>query len=112
MLKNSTIVVQFCVESDSACTNLCTDMCLSVYPVQCMYLYTAMEFTHHLSSCSRLDRVHLRRYHEYSEREALRPGVTRLSFPYFMSDEAVEYVIKSVSLIARHGWILLPQVCM
>lgn len=52
----------------------------------------------------------MRRYHEYSEREALRPGVTRLSFPYFMSDDAVDYVINAVTLIAKHGWKLLPQV--
>ena len=63
-----------------------------------------------VSSFSRLDRDHLRRYHEYSEREALRPGVTRLNFPYFMSDEAVKYVIDSITLIAKHGWKLLPQV--
>ena len=59
---------------------------------------------------SRLDRVHLRRYHEYSEREALRPGVTRLGFPYFMSDDAVNYVIDSVTMVAKYGWKLLPQV--
>ena len=59
---------------------------------------------------SRLDRVHLRRYHEYSEREALRPGVTRLNFPYFMSDETVNYVIQAVAMVAKHGWKLLPQV--
>lgn len=48
----------------------------------------------------------------YSEemREALKPGVTRLSFPYFMSEEAVEFVIEAVKMIAREGWKLLPQV--
>ncbi len=60
--------------------------------------------------CSRLDRQHLRRYHEYSEREVLRPGVTRLSFTYFMSREAVDYVVAAVAMVARHGWRLLPDV--
>ncbi len=39
-----------------------------------------------------------------------RPGLTRLSLPYFMSDEAVDYVISAVTMIAKHGWKLLPQV--
>ena len=49
----------------------------------------------------------------YSEemREALKPGVTRLSFPYFMSDEAIEFVIEAVTMTAKDGWKLLPQVC-
>jgi tRNA(Ile)-lysidine synthase TilS/MesJ len=56
-----------------------------------------------------LDRTHLRRYHEYSEREILRPGVIRLSFTYFMSQEAVDYIITAVAMTAKHGWKLLPQ---
>ncbi|KAL9973375.1 hypothetical protein ACROYT_G019827 [Oculina patagonica] len=58
---------------------------------------------------SRLDRVHLRRYHEYSEREILRPGFVRLNLPYFMSHDAVEFVLKAVEMVAEHGWKLLPQ---
>lgn len=83
----------------------------------------------------RLDRIHLRRQGEYSERELLRsvcsalntrptqtcplqlphphparPGVSRLSFTYFMSDEVVEYVKKAVTMVAKHGWKLLPLV--
>lgn len=58
---------------------------------------------------SRLDRVHLRRYHEYSEREILRPGFVRLNLPYFMSHAAVEFVLKAVEMVAKHGWMLLPQ---
>lgn len=48
----------------------------------------------------------------YSEemREALKPGVIRLSFPYFMSDEAIEFVIEAVKMTAKEGWKLLPQV--
>ncbi|XP_022086161.1 uncharacterized protein LOC110976840 [Acanthaster planci] len=58
---------------------------------------------------SRLDRIHLRRYTEYSEREILRPGFTRLNLPYFMDDECVEFVLDAVSLTAQHAWKLLPQ---
>ena len=43
-------------------------------------------------------------------REALKPGVTRVSFPYFMSEEVVEFVIEAVRMVAREGWKLLPQV--
>ncbi|XP_065884795.1 uncharacterized protein [Dysidea avara] len=58
---------------------------------------------------SHLDRVHLRRYTEYSEREILRPGVTRLGFPYFMSDDVISFVVEAVAMVAEHGWKLLPQ---
>ena len=49
----------------------------------------------------------------YSEemREALKPGVTRVAFPYFMNEEAQEFVIEAVKMTAREGWKLLPQVC-
>ncbi|XP_072040662.1 uncharacterized protein [Amphiura filiformis] len=57
----------------------------------------------------RLDRVHLRRYHEYSEREILRPGFTRLNLPYFMEEECVDFVLSAVAMVAEHGWKLLPQ---
>ncbi|XP_013390956.1 uncharacterized protein LOC106159276 [Lingula anatina] len=57
----------------------------------------------------RLDRVHLRRYREYSEREILRPGFSRINLPYFMNDECVEFVLDAVKMVAEHGWKLLPQ---
>ena len=59
---------------------------------------------------SRLLQDHMKVSHELSEREVLRPGMTRLSFPYFMSQEAIDFVVKAVSMIAIHGWKLLPQV--
>ncbi|KAK2552605.1 putative cysteine desulfurase [Acropora cervicornis] len=58
---------------------------------------------------SRLDRIHLRRYNEYSEREILRPGFVRLNLPYFMSDDAVHFVLEAVKMVAEHGWKLLPR---
>lgn len=39
-----------------------------------------------------------------------RPGVTRLSFPYFMSDDIITFVVEAVAMVAEHGWKLLPQV--
>ncbi|XP_033110209.1 uncharacterized protein LOC117111409 [Anneissia japonica] len=58
---------------------------------------------------SRLDRTHLRRYQEYSEREILRPGFSRINLPYFMSDAAVDFVVSAVAMVADEGWKLLPQ---
>lgn len=69
----------------------------------------ADHFEQLLAEDKTLDRVHLRRYHEYSDREVLRPGFCRLSLPYFMSEEDVEYVITSVTMVAQDGWKLLPQ---
>ncbi|KAK3696713.1 hypothetical protein QZH41_013068, partial [Actinostola sp. cb2023] len=59
--------------------------------------------------CGRLDRIHLRRYNEYSEHEILRPGFVRLNLPYFMSDEYVQFVLKAIAMVTEHGWKLLPQ---
>ncbi|XP_022257688.1 uncharacterized protein LOC106473578 [Limulus polyphemus] len=56
-----------------------------------------------------LDRLNLRRYKEYSEREILRPGFVRLNFPYFMPEEEVDFIIEAIQLVAREGWKLLPQ---
>ena len=39
-----------------------------------------------------------------------RPGFARLNLPYFMSHDAVEFVLKAVDMVAEHGWKLLPQV--
>ena len=47
---------------------------------------------------------------DYIEMIGLRPGVTRVSFPYFLSQTAVDYVVKAVAMVAKHGWKLLPQV--
>ena len=46
----------------------------------------------------------------YEKLNHCRPGVTRLSFPYFMSRASMDYVIKAVAMVAKHGWKLLPQV--
>lgn len=33
----------------------------------------------------------------------------RLNLPYFMSDDAVDFVLEAVKMVAEHGWKLLPQ---
>lgn len=37
-----------------------------------------------------------------------RPGFTRISFPYFMDDAEVDYVLSALAAVARAGWRLLP----
>ena len=34
----------------------------------------------------------------------------RLNLPYFMSDDAVHFVLEAVKMVAEHGWKLLPRV--
>ena len=36
--------------------------------------------------------------------------MTRLSFPYFMSREVVDYIVQAVTMVAKQGWKLLHQV--
>ncbi|XP_063961186.1 uncharacterized protein LOC129269590 [Lytechinus pictus] len=69
----------------------------------------AEQFEDMLLEDSRLDRVHLRRYSEYSEKEILRPGFARLNFPFFMSEEEKDFVMEAVAMVAENGWKLLPQ---
>lgn len=56
-----------------------------------------------------MDRTHLRRQGEYSECEILRPGFVRLTLPYFMLDEDIDFVIDAVCMVAEHGWKMLMQ---
>lgn len=62
-----------------------------------------------LLCCRKLDRHHLRRHEEHSSYELLRPGFTRLSLPYFMSEPEVMFVMEAVKMVATEGWKLLPQ---
>lgn len=36
--------------------------------------------------------------------------MTRVSFPYFMNQEVVDYIIRAVIMVAKDGWKLLSQV--
>lgn len=39
-----------------------------------------------------------------------RPGFARLSLPFFLNAEAVQFALEAVEMAAEHGWKLLPQV--
>lgn len=41
--------------------------------------------------------------------ENLRPGFTRISFPFFMSDSEVGYILEALKMVATEAWKLLPQ---
>ncbi|KAL4100176.1 hypothetical protein PRIC1_007971 [Phytophthora ramorum] len=41
--------------------------------------------------------------------EVLKPGVARMSFPYFADEEEVAYILEAVNFVADHGWKFLPQ---
>ncbi|GIY08997.1 tRNA-cytidine(32) 2-sulfurtransferase [Caerostris darwini] len=69
----------------------------------------ALRFDKLLAENKSLDRTHLRRIGEYSEREVLRPGFIRLTLPFFMPDDDINFVLKAVALVAKNGWKLLPQ---
>jgi hypothetical protein len=43
------------------------------------------------------------------KQEYLRPGFSRVSLPYFLSEEGAQYIIDAVLFVAEHGWRLLPQ---
>lgn len=46
---------------------------------------------------------------ETSYLELLRPGYTRISLPYFISDNELAFVMEAVKMVATEGWKLLPQ---
>ena len=33
-----------------------------------------------------------------------------MNLPFFMSNDGIDFVLKAVSMVAEHGWKLLPQV--
>ncbi|KAL0111828.1 hypothetical protein PUN28_013190 [Cardiocondyla obscurior] len=46
---------------------------------------------------------------EETTTEVLRPGFARLSFPYFMTEAEVAFVLEALKMVATEGWKLLPQ---
>ncbi len=58
-----------------------------------------------------IDPAHSHRYQAAVHRgcEGLKPGWTRVTLAYSMSDEAVDYVLEAVDLVARYGERLLPD---
>ena len=62
----------------------------------------------------RLLGIDLERSHEFEHEithgcEGIKPGWTRVSFNYFISDTVFRYLVEAVDLVARHGWKLLPE---
>ncbi|MDO8389766.1 MAG: aminotransferase class V-fold PLP-dependent enzyme [Actinomycetota bacterium] len=61
----------------------------------------------------RLLGIDLERSHEFEQEithgcEGIKPGWTRVSFNYFISEAVFQYLVAAVDLIATHGWKLLP----
>ncbi|XP_064215241.1 uncharacterized protein LOC658498 isoform X2 [Tribolium castaneum] len=44
-----------------------------------------------------------------SNLELLRPGFTRISLPYFITDAELAFIMEAVKMVATEGWKLLPQ---
>jgi len=62
----------------------------------------------------RLLGIDLERSHEFEQEitrgcEGIKPGWTRVSFNYFISEAVFRYVVDAVDLVATHGWKLLPE---
>jgi len=62
----------------------------------------------------RLLGIDLERSHEFEREitggcEGIKPGWVRISFNYFISDEVFRYIVDAVSLVADHGYKLVPR---
>ncbi len=62
----------------------------------------------------RLLGINLERSHEFEHEitqgcEGIKPGWTRVSFNYFISEAVFQYLVDAVDLVATDGWKLLPQ---
>lgn len=62
----------------------------------------------------RLLGIDLERSHEFEHEitlgcEGIKPGWTRVSFNYFISETVFRYLVDAVDLVAEHGWRLLPE---
>jgi len=61
----------------------------------------------------RLLGIDLERSHEFEREiargcEGIKPGWTRVSFNYFISEVVFSYIVEAVDLVATDGWKLLP----
>jgi selenocysteine lyase/cysteine desulfurase len=61
----------------------------------------------------RLLGIDLERSHEFEREiargcEGIKPGWTRVSFNYFISEAVFRYIVEAVDLVATDGWRLLP----
>ncbi|WP_412537938.1 aminotransferase class V-fold PLP-dependent enzyme [Longispora sp. K20-0274] len=44
----------------------------------------------------------------FAGHEGIKPGWIRIGFNYFLSETVFDYLVEAVTLVARHGWKLLP----
>jgi selenocysteine lyase/cysteine desulfurase len=56
-----------------------------------------------------LDRSHAFEHEIALGCEGIKPGWTRVSFNYFISEAVFEYLVAAVDMVAIHGWKLLPE---
>jgi selenocysteine lyase/cysteine desulfurase len=61
-------------------------------------------------SLLRMDMAYSRKIEEAVTSGAgiMRPGWVRLNFNYFIADDELEYLLRALELVAKHGWRLLP----
>ncbi|MBX3098187.1 MAG: aminotransferase class V-fold PLP-dependent enzyme [Salinibacterium sp.] len=62
----------------------------------------------------RLLGIDLDRSHEFEREiasgcEGIKPGWVRVSFNYFISDAVFQYIVRAVTMIAEHGYKLVPR---
>jgi selenocysteine lyase/cysteine desulfurase len=56
-----------------------------------------------------LDRSHAFEHEITRGCEGIKPGWTRVSFNYFISEPVFQYLVAAVDMVAEHGWKLLPE---
>ncbi len=56
-----------------------------------------------------LDRSHQFEREVVGGYEGIKPGWVRISFNYFISEATFRYMVQAVHLVARYGWLLLPE---
>jgi selenocysteine lyase/cysteine desulfurase len=62
----------------------------------------------------RLLGIDLERSHQFEREivngcEGIKPGWVRVSFNYFISEATFQYILDAVDMVARYGWLLLPE---
>ena len=57
----------------------------------------------HASKAKQLDQLLL------NKEEIFRPGYTRVSLSYVMTDEEVKFIQDALIFISQYGWLLLPN---
>ncbi|KAF1795533.1 Pyridoxal phosphate-dependent transferase [Phytophthora cactorum] len=64
---------------------------------------------HRMRTSCRREHITALGYAVVAKDEVLKPGVARMSFPYFADEDEVEYILDSVNFVADHGWKFLPK---